>query len=119
MRQDGTEWAGSGAYDKHYEPGIYYCASSGIPLYSSENKLILHWLAKFLSGYRRALDQESRGPLRHGSTEIRCAYCDATLAMFSMTTLLRLVTALRELCGTAILSMSKDDEASTTEMNKP
>ena len=80
MRQDGTEWAGSGDYDKHYEPGIYYCASTGIPLYSEH---------KFDSGtgwpsfYRpideawiKTVEDRSHGMVR---TEIRCAYCDGHL----------------------------------------
>ncbi|KAG8692058.1 Peptide methionine sulfoxide reductase B2, chloroplastic [Ceratobasidium sp. 423] len=38
LRQKGTEPAGTGKYDKHYEDGIYSCAGCGAPLYTSKTK---------------------------------------------------------------------------------
>jgi len=38
MREDGTEPAGSGIYDKFYEKGVYNCAACGLSLFSSETK---------------------------------------------------------------------------------
>lgn len=38
MREEGTEPAGSGKYDKFYEEGVYNCAACGLPLFSSKEK---------------------------------------------------------------------------------
>lgn len=38
LRRRGTERAFTGKYDGHYEPGIYYSAATGQPLFSSETK---------------------------------------------------------------------------------
>lgn len=38
LRQKGTERAGTGKYNKHYEPGVYHCAGCGTPLYKSTTK---------------------------------------------------------------------------------
>jgi peptide-methionine (R)-S-oxide reductase len=81
MRQDGTEWAGTGEYNKHDEPGIYYCASSGIPLYSSEHKFDsgTSWPSFFQAideKWIKKVEDRSHGMVR---VEIRCAYCDGHL----------------------------------------
>jgi len=38
LRQKGTERAGTGQYNKHYEPGLYHCAGCDAPLYKSTTK---------------------------------------------------------------------------------
>lgn len=38
LRQKGTEPAGTGEYNKHYEQGEYVCAGCGTKLYASETK---------------------------------------------------------------------------------
>jgi peptide-methionine (R)-S-oxide reductase len=38
LRQKGTEWAGTGKYNKHKEDGLYECAACGTPLYKSTTK---------------------------------------------------------------------------------
>jgi peptide-methionine (R)-S-oxide reductase len=38
LREEGTEYAFSGKYDKFYEKGTYYSAATGQPLFSSETK---------------------------------------------------------------------------------
>ena len=38
LREHGTERAFTGEYDGFYEPGIYYSAATGQPLFSSETK---------------------------------------------------------------------------------
>lgn len=38
LREKGTEPAGTGEYDKHYEEGVYSCAACGTPLYKSTTK---------------------------------------------------------------------------------
>ncbi|CAN0920990.1 Peptide methionine sulfoxide reductase B2, chloroplastic [Linum grandiflorum] len=38
LRQKGTEYPGTGQYDKFYEEGVYSCAGCGAPLYKSTTK---------------------------------------------------------------------------------
>jgi peptide-methionine (R)-S-oxide reductase len=38
LRKKGTEAAGTGEYDKHYEEGTYTCAGCDTPLYTSKTK---------------------------------------------------------------------------------
>ncbi len=38
LREEGTERAFTGTYDKHYEHGVYRCAGCGLDLYSSKDK---------------------------------------------------------------------------------
>ncbi|KAF5355276.1 hypothetical protein D9758_006084 [Tetrapyrgos nigripes] len=42
LRQKGTEMAGTGEYDKHYEAGVYECGGCGTPLYKSDTKFKGH-----------------------------------------------------------------------------
>ncbi|KDO22557.1 methionine-R-sulfoxide reductase [Saprolegnia parasitica CBS 223.65] len=38
LREKGTERAGTGEYNKHYEEGVYHCAGCDAPLYKSSHK---------------------------------------------------------------------------------
>ncbi|KAF3336939.1 Methionine sulfoxide reductase B 2 [Carex littledalei] len=38
LRMKGTEYPGTGEYDKHFDKGIYECAGCGTPLYKSITK---------------------------------------------------------------------------------
>ncbi|OQR92310.1 peptide methionine sulfoxide reductase B2, chloroplastic-like [Achlya hypogyna] len=38
LREKGTERAGTGEYNKHYEEGVYHCAGCDAPLYKSTHK---------------------------------------------------------------------------------
>lgn len=38
LRMQGTEYPGTGAYNKHYEEGTYHCSACNNPLFSSETK---------------------------------------------------------------------------------
>lgn len=38
LRQKGTERAGTGVYNKHFETGVYNCAGCNAPLYKSTTK---------------------------------------------------------------------------------
>ncbi|XP_078178833.1 peptide methionine sulfoxide reductase B5-like [Carex rostrata] len=38
LRMKGTEYPGTGEYDKHFDKGIYECAGCGTPLYKSTTK---------------------------------------------------------------------------------
>ena len=74
----GTEWAGTGKYDKFFEKGTYICKRCNSPLYKSDTKFDAH------CGWP-AFDDEIKGAVKRipdadGSrTEIVCAKCDAHL----------------------------------------
>ena len=74
----GTEWAGTGKYDKFFEKGTYICKRCNAPLYESDTKFDAH------CGWP-AFDDEIKGAVKRipdadGSrTEIVCAKCDAHL----------------------------------------
>ena len=74
----GTEYPGTGKYDKFFEKGTYICRRCNAPLYKSETKFDAH------CGWP-AFDDEIKGAVKRipdadGSrTEIVCANCDAHL----------------------------------------
>ncbi|TKC05502.1 methionine-R-sulfoxide reductase [Pedobacter polaris] len=74
----GTEWAGTGKYDKFFEKGTYICKRCNAPLYKSDTKFDAH------CGWP-AFDDEIKGAVKRipdadGSrTEIVCTKCDAHL----------------------------------------
>ena len=74
----GTEWAGTGKYDKFFEKGTYFCKRCNASLYKSDTKFDAH------CGWP-AFDDEIKGAVKRirdadGSrTEIVCAKCDAHL----------------------------------------
>lgn len=81
LREQGTERAFTGEYDKHYEDGVYQCAGCGLDLYSSEDK--------FNSGtgwpsFTRPVAEENVATKSDTSffmrrTELLCARCDGHL----------------------------------------
>ncbi|EDP43357.1 hypothetical protein MGL_2367 [Malassezia globosa CBS 7966] len=80
LRQKGTEMAGTGAYNKHYEPGVYECAGCRAPLYKSTTKFNsgCGWPAFFdaIPGAISRHDDFSFGMKR---TEITCKNCGGHL----------------------------------------
>ncbi|CAK9309115.1 unnamed protein product [Citrullus colocynthis] len=78
LRQKGTEYPGTGTYDKFYGEGVYHCAGCGAPLYRSNTKFKsgCGWPA-FFDGIPGAI---KRIPDPDGMrTEITCAACDGHL----------------------------------------
>nr|ACU22831.1 unknown [Glycine max] len=78
LRQKGTEFPGTGEYDKFFDEGVYNCAGCGTPLYRS--------LTKFNSGcgwpafYEGIPGAINRNPDPDGMrTEITCAACGGHL----------------------------------------
>ncbi|XP_047310643.1 peptide methionine sulfoxide reductase B5-like [Impatiens glandulifera] len=78
LRQKGTEYPGTGEYDKLYKEGTYDCAGCGTPLYKSTTKFNsgCGWPA-FYEGLPGAI---ARHPDPDGSRiEITCAACGGHL----------------------------------------
>lgn len=78
LRQKGTEYPGTGVYDKFYEEGVYSCAGCGTPLYKSTTKFNsgCGWPA-FYEGLPGAIN---RHPDPDGMrVEITCAACGGHL----------------------------------------
>ncbi|KAG8949883.1 Peptide methionine sulfoxide reductase B2, chloroplastic [Tulasnella sp. 424] len=80
LRQKGTEGAGTGMYDKHYEEGVYSCAACGTPLYKSTTKFDsgCGWPAFFdaIPGAVSRHEDRSFGMTR---IEITCTACGGHL----------------------------------------
>ena len=81
MKQNGTERAFTGEYDKHFEKGNYYCADCDIILFTSDSKFDsgCGWPA-FSEEHESAniaqLEDTSHGMKR---IEVRCSNCDSHL----------------------------------------
>ncbi|KAE8721773.1 Peptide methionine sulfoxide reductase B5 [Hibiscus syriacus] len=78
LRQKGTEYPGTGEYDKFFEDGVYNCAGCGTPLYKSTTKFNsgCGWPA-FYEGLPGAINCN---PDPDGMrTEITCAACGGHL----------------------------------------
>ncbi|XP_031391009.1 peptide methionine sulfoxide reductase B5-like isoform X1 [Punica granatum] len=78
LRQKGTEYPGTGKYDKYFEEGVYECAGCGTPLYKSTTKFNsgCGWPA-FYEGLPGAINCT---PDPDGMrTEITCAACGGHL----------------------------------------
>ncbi|GAB2247120.1 hypothetical protein Droror1_Dr00007002 [Drosera rotundifolia] len=78
LRQKGTEYPGTGEYDKFFEEGIYTCTGCGTPLYRSTTKFNsgCGWPAFFeglLGAINRTPDPDER------RVEITCAACGGHL----------------------------------------
>ncbi|KAI3445831.1 hypothetical protein Pfo_002496 [Paulownia fortunei] len=78
LRQKGTEYPGTGEYDKFYEEGVYKCAGCGTPLYKSTTKFNsgCGWPA-FYEGLPGAINRTTDPDARR--IEITCAACGGHL----------------------------------------
>lgn len=81
LRQKGTEYPGTGEYDKHFEAGTYRCAGCGTALFSSDGKFDAHcgW-PSFDQEISEGIVAEKRD-FSHGMirTEILCSQCGGHL----------------------------------------
>ncbi|KAL4402091.1 Peptide methionine sulfoxide reductase B2, chloroplastic [Malassezia pachydermatis] len=80
LRQKGTERAGTGAYDKHYDHGVYCCAGCQAPLYKSTSKFDsgCGWPA-FFEAFPGAIDRHDDFSFGMRRTEITCKNCGGHL----------------------------------------
>ena len=81
-REQGTERAFSGKFDKHNEDGIYTCANCGHYLYDSQTKYDSKtgWPSFFDKYHPKSIvEKEDRKFFFHVRTEIVCYRCDAHL----------------------------------------
>lgn len=81
LREKGTERPFTGKFDEFFEPGTYYCAACGNPLFESEAKYNsgCGWPAftQAISNNKVKLQKDiSHGMVR---TEVLCAKCDSHL----------------------------------------
>ncbi|KAL0422470.1 UNVERIFIED_CONTAM: Peptide methionine sulfoxide reductase B2, chloroplastic [Sesamum latifolium] len=78
LRLKGTEYPGTGEYDKFFEEGVYNCAGCGTPLYKSTTKFNsgCGWPA-FYEGLPGAINQTPDPDGRR--IEITCAACGGHL----------------------------------------
>ncbi|WFD34472.1 peptide-methionine (R)-S-oxide reductase [Malassezia cuniculi] len=80
LRQKGTEMAGTGKYNKHYEDGMYNCAGCNAPLYRSTSKFDsgCGWPA-FYEAVPGAIDRHDDFSYGMRRTEITCHACGGHL----------------------------------------
>ncbi|XP_059289842.1 peptide methionine sulfoxide reductase B5-like [Lycium ferocissimum] len=78
LRQKGTEYPGTGEYDKFFGEGVYQCAGCGTPLYKSTTKFNsgCGWPA-FFEGLPGAINRTADPDGRR--IEITCAACGGHL----------------------------------------
>ncbi|KAF8740755.1 hypothetical protein AX14_007392 [Amanita brunnescens Koide BX004] len=80
LREKGTEQAGTGIYDKHYDEGTYGCAGCGTPLYKSSTKFKsgCGWPA-FFDAIPGAVSRHVDNSFGVSRTEITCTACGGHL----------------------------------------
>ena len=81
LREKGTEYPGSGEYNKHYEPGVYVCKGCGEELFTSDAKFDsgCGWPSFYESVDKSKVDEHE--DVSHGMrrVEVTCANCGGHL----------------------------------------
>lgn len=81
LRQKGTEYPGTGVYDKHFKPGHYTCAGCGAKLFVSDRKFDAHCGWPSFDAQSQDSNVIERTDYSHGMvrTEILCKQCGGHL----------------------------------------
>ena len=80
LRKHGTERAGTSPLDKKYDPGTYYCAGCGAPLFASDTKFNSGsgW-PSFSEPMDGAVETETDRSFFMTRTEVHCQKCGGHL----------------------------------------
>ncbi|KAI7853438.1 peptide methionine sulfoxide reductase B2, chloroplastic [Circinella umbellata] len=80
LREKGTEMAGTGEYNHHFDKGVYRCAGCNVPLYISDTKFDsgCGWPA-FFEAIPGAVGRQSDNSRGFERTEIICNNCGGHL----------------------------------------
>ncbi|KAF8603787.1 peptide methionine sulfoxide reductase msrB [Ceratobasidium sp. AG-I] len=112
LREKGTERAGTGKYDSHYEEGVYTCAGCGTPLYTSKTKFKsgCGWPAYYdaIPGAVTRHEDRTFGMVR---TEITCTACGGHLGHVFKGEKYNTPTDERHCVNSVSLSFNKEDPA--------
>ncbi len=81
MKENGTERAFTGEYDKHFESGKYYCADCNVVLFSSDSKFDsgCGWPAFSQEDDDASIIQLTDNSYGMTRIEVRCSKCDSHL----------------------------------------
>ena len=81
LREEGTERAFSGEYDKNKEPGDYHCAACGLKLFSSKTKFDsgTGWPSFYQPVVSKNVVEKQDRAFGVVRTEIECARCGSHL----------------------------------------
>jgi peptide-methionine (R)-S-oxide reductase len=80
LRKHGTERAGTSPLDKKYDPGTYYCAGCGAPLFTADTKFNSGsgW-PSFYQPMDGAVDTDTDRSFFMTRTEVHCQKCGGHL----------------------------------------
>ena len=80
LRKHGTERAGTSPLDKKYDPGTYYCAGCGAPLFASDTKFNSGsgW-PSFYEPMDGAVETDTDRSFSMTRTEVHCQKCGGHL----------------------------------------
>jgi len=81
LREEGTERAYSGEYDKHKETGDYHCAACNLKLFSSKTKFEsgTGWPSFYEAINKKNVVEKTDRLLGYERTEVECARCGSHL----------------------------------------
>lgn len=81
LREKGTERAHTGAYDQHWDSGIYVCKGCGTELFTSETKFDAHcgWPSFYKGIDKSKIKEVADNSYGMSRIEVQCANCGGHL----------------------------------------